>query len=99
MNKCPRKQENGLGSCCLSVETSGLSRREFLSQVGRSGAAVALAACTPWPLFSSRVQADVTPAKSAEELLSSSATTLAKAIRDKKVSSEEVVNAYLQRIE
>ena len=47
----------------------------------------------------SRAQAETAPAKSADELIYGSATTLAKAIRDKKVSSAEVVNAYLQRIE
>src|SRR2546426_10410002 len=34
-----------------------------------------------------------------DELIYASATTLAQAIRDKKVSSQEVVEAYVQRIE
>lgn len=34
-----------------------------------------------------------------EDLIYASATVLARAIRDKEVSSEELVNAYLQRIE
>lgn len=99
MNRCPKKQENGLASCCFSVETSGLSRREFLAQAGRSGAAAVLATCTPWTLSPSLAQAEAPPAKSADELIDGSATTLAKAIRDKKVSSAEVLTAYLQRIE
>ena len=51
------------------------------------------------PLFSSLAQAEVTPAPPTDELIFALAITLAKAIREKKVSSEEVVNVYLKRIE
>jgi amidase len=44
-------------------------------------------------------RAETIPTKSTDELIYASATALAKAIREKKVSAEEVVTAYLQRIE
>jgi len=76
-----------------------VSRREFLARAGKSSAAAVFATCTSVSLFPSLAQAEVTPTSSTDELTSASATRLAKLIREKKVSSEEVVNAYLKRIE
>jgi amidase len=50
-------------------------------------------------LLPSLAQAQTTFPKPVGELTYFSATALAKALRDKQVSSEEVVNAYLRRIE
>jgi amidase len=73
---------------------AGFSRREFLAVLGAGGAATMLASCNASvsSLFSAT---SVKPT----ELTSWSATALAQAVRAKKVSAEEVVNAYLQRIE
>jgi amidase len=72
----------------------GVSRREFLALLGAGGAATLLASCnvSSSSLFSA---ISVKPT----ELTSLSAMALAQAIRDKRVSAEEVVNAYLRRIE
>ena len=80
------------------VELLGWSRREFLILLGSGAVAATLAACesqTPSPPSSQTTASLSKPT----ELIYLSATTLAQAIRKKKVSSEEVVNAYLQRIE
>ena len=71
----------------------GLSRREFMVLLGKGSAAATLA-----PLLPLAAQAEAQPTKSAGELIYASATALAKAIREKQVSAEEVVNAYLRRI-
>lgn len=71
----------------------GLSRREFLTLVGCSSAAIALTACE-----SATFPVPNTPAKTTE-LIYRSATELARVIRTRKVSSTEVVNAYLQHLE
>jgi amidase len=76
------------------AEPHGLSRREFLTLLGSSGAVAMLTACESTPL--SRPTAKTAKPTA---LIYTSATTLARAIREKRVSSEEVVNAYLQRIE
>ncbi len=47
----------------------------------------------------STVRAGDEPATLKDELIYASAAALARAIRAKKVSSEEVINAYLRRIE
>jgi len=79
--------------------TKGLSRREFLRQLGKGGAAAALAVHAPMSWLLPSAQAETTPTKSTDELIYASATALAKAIREKKVSAEEVVTAHLRRIE
>ncbi|HEV8716129.1 MAG TPA: amidase [Candidatus Binatia bacterium] len=79
------------------VEPLGWSRRGFLALLG-GGVAATLAACESTVPPPSSPQTTATSAKSTE-LIYTSATRLAQAIRKKKVSSEEVVNAYLQRIE
>jgi amidase len=80
-------------------ESLSLSRREFLAQLAKGSATAMLTTCTPLTLWPSSVQAEATPTQSTDELLYASAAALAKAIREKKVSSEEVVSAYLRRIE
>jgi amidase len=57
------------------------------------------AAWTPTALLLPSAQAQTTPARPTDELIYASATALAKAIRAKEVSSEEVVKAHLHRIE
>src|SRR5438552_646080 len=81
------------------VESLGLSRREFLALSRRVGAASVLAAYTPLALLLPSAQAQAKPATPTDELIYLSATALAKAIRAKEVSSEEVVNACLRRLE
>jgi amidase len=82
------------GRSTLENSPWGFSRREFLALLGANGAAAMLASCNASvsSLFSAT---SVKPT----ELTSLSVTALAQAIRTKKVSAEEVVNAYLQRIE
>jgi len=80
-------------------EERRLSRRKFLAQLGKGSAAIALTAYTPIALLPSLVQTEAQPSKSVDELIYASAAALAKAIRDKQVSAEEVVNAFLRRIE
>src|SRR2546426_10318378 len=75
------------------VGPSRWSRREFLTLLGCSSAAIALTACQ------SKTLTVVSPPAKPTELIYTSATELARAIRSRKVSSEEVVNAYLQHIE
>lgn len=72
----------------------GVPRREFLALLGAGSAATLFAACntSSSSLFSAT---SVKPS----ELTSLSTVVLAQAIRGKKVSAEEVVNAYLRRIE
>ena len=75
-----------------------LSRRSFMALVGSGGTAAVLAACQSGAPSASSPSSQLGSLKEAE-LISASATTLAKAIRTKQVSSEEVVKAYIQRIE
>jgi amidase len=69
------------------------SRRRFLAQLGAAGAASALLA--------SRLRAETasTASKIPDDLLYTSATRLAAMIKAKKVSSTEVVKAYIARIQ
>jgi hypothetical protein len=98
MNETGEESEKSLKSPQREVELHGLSRREFLARLGKGSAAVAFSAYAPIALLPSSVRAESQLTKSADELIYASATTLAKAIREKQVSSEEVVNAYLRRI-
>ena len=98
MNTARGVERRQKGSLWQMAEPLGVSRREFLTQLGKGSAVAMLVAHTPMALLSPAVQAEVKPVKPLE-LIYTSATTLAKAIRAKEVSSEEVVNAYLQRIE
>jgi len=75
-----------------------LSRRGFLTLLASSSAAAVFPACESSTPTSFSSQAAGKPNRSTE-LIYLSATQLAQAIRKRKVSSEEVVNAYLQRIE
>src|SRR5215510_13065391 len=70
-----------------------MSRRHFLQSTGT----VALLALVAPPGLADATK--TTPTDNKEKLLDSSAMTLAKAIRARQVSSEEVVHAFLQRIE
>src|SRR5437870_10376625 len=100
MNRTTDAREQPFVSVWPMGESLGLSRREFLAQLGRGSAAVTLTACTSIALLPPTVQAEDKPTKlKKDELIYVSASALAKAIRAKEVSSEEVVNAYLQRIE
>ncbi|HJY81199.1 MAG TPA: amidase family protein, partial [Candidatus Binatia bacterium] len=75
-----------------------LSRRGFLTLLASSSAAAVFTACETSAPTSFSSQAAGKPNRSTE-LIYLSATQLAQAIRKRKVSSEKVVNAYLQRIE
>src|SRR6266850_3867317 len=75
-----------------------LSRRGFLTLFASSSAAAVLTACESSAPTSLSSQAARKPNRPTE-LIYLSATQLAQAIRKRKVSSEEVANAYLQRIE
>jgi amidase len=83
----------------LATDSQSWSRREFLTQLGKGGAAAMLAMHAPLPWSPSSARAETKSPTSTDELIYASATALAKAIREKKVSAEEVVTAYLQRIE
>jgi amidase len=67
--------------------------------LGKGYAVATLAASAPSALLPSAAQAEIQLIKPTNELIYVSAAALAKAIRDKQVSSAEVVNAYLQHIE
>jgi amidase len=99
MNRFPGRPERDLASLWPTAEALGLSRREFLRQLGHGGTAAALAVHAPMSWLLPAAQAETTPTKSTDELIYASATALAKAIREKRVSAEEVVMAYLRRIE
>jgi len=99
MNKVVQVKGKQAESLWQTGELFGLSRREVLALLGGCGVAAALAVWTPMALFPPSARAETTPAKPTDELIYASATALAQAIRDKKVSSEEVVKAHLQRIE
>lgn len=77
----------------------GVSRRTFLALLQSSGAAAALASCTSTETTPPATSSPALPSLKQGELIYASATTLAKAIRTKQVSSEEVVKAYVDRIE
>lgn len=77
------------------VSTQQISRRRFLALSG-TGSAVAMLATAP-PAWAESTATSPQPASN--PLTSVSATALAKAIRGKQVSAEEVVDAYLKRIE
>ena len=80
-----------------SADGQALSRREFLALSGKGG--VAALTVTMAPTLVSPVQAnEASPTKLPDVHIYDSATTLAKAIREKQVSSVEVVNACLDRI-
>jgi amidase len=79
-------------------ETFEWSRRQFLALLGSSSAATVLASCQSTTPLSLSSQATNKPTRPTE-LIYLSATDLARAIRQRKVSAEEVINAYLQRIE
>ena len=81
------------------AEHHGLSRRTFLTLLPSSGAAAVLTACNHKDTASTTRSSHAPPPIKHEELIYASATTLAKAIRAKHVSSEEVVKAYVERIE
>ena len=84
------------------VAPLGLSRRKFLALLGSGGVAAVLASFPPSVsrlLAPSMVEPAYASTTATDELIYTSATQLAQAIRAKKVSSEEVVKAYLQRIE
>jgi amidase len=93
MHETADERSRQVESLWSEVGPSRWSRREFLALLGCSSAAIALTACESktLPLAS-------TPTKPTE-LIYTSATELARAIRSRKVSSEEVVNAYLQHVE
>src|SRR5215475_452473 len=95
MRTATDKHEGQTESRQSEVALFGWSRREFLTLLGSSSAAALLAACE------SRAPSSQTAVRSARptELTSLSASALARDIRTKKVSAEEVINAYLQRIE
>lgn len=99
MNRTAELWEKQLAPLWHMVEPPGLSRRGFLAHLGKGGVVVALASCMPITLLSPSAQAEDKSAKPKDELTYASATVLAKAIRDKHVSSEEVLNAYLKRVE
>ena len=77
----------------------GVLRRTFLALLQSSGAAAALASCTSTETTPPATSSPALPSLKQGELIYASATTLAKAIRTKQVSSEEVVKAYVDRIE
>lgn len=103
MNKTANVKERHIELLWQRIEPLGVSRREFLELLGKGGAAAVLAALPREPLFAQEVaqplSAIATSTNPSDELIYASATTLGKAIRAKKVSSEEVVKAYLKRIE
>src|SRR5262245_50523670 len=74
------------------------SRRTFLAHLGKGSAVVALASSSPF-LVASSLQAQPAPQQARDGLPDASAAMLAKRIREKQVSSTEVVDAYLKRIE
>ena len=75
--------------------TQQLSRRRFLALSGQGSAAALLATAAPaWAESTS-----TSPQPVSNPLASVSVTALAKAIRDKQICAEEVVDSYLKRIE
>jgi len=84
------------------VAPLGLSRRKFLALLASGGVAAVLESCPPSVsrlLAPSMVEPAYASTTATDELIYTSATKLAQAIRAKKLSSEEVVSAYLRRIE
>jgi amidase len=82
-----------------AIDSQGWSRREFLRQLGKGGAVTTLAMHASLSWSPAAARAETAPPTSTDELIYASATALAKAIRAKKVSSVEVIEAHLKRIE
>jgi amidase len=99
MKKATDGAEGRNASLQQMAESQGLSRRKFLKQLGKGGAAAIFIAHSPVSLPSSLARAEDKSTKPQDEWIYTSATALAKAIRAKEISSEEVVNAYLRRVE
>jgi len=98
MNTTSKSKEQSSDSLWKMAECHGVSRRTFLALLSSGGATAVLAACQGANTSTSIPQPQNAPLKDTE-LIYASATALAKAIRTKQVSSVEVVQAYVQRIE
>lgn len=98
MKQAGKSKQQSLGSLWEAAARHGVSRRTFLALLSSGGATAVLAACQGANTSTALPQPQNTPLKDTE-LIYASATALAKAIRSKRVSSVEVVNAYVQRIE
>ena len=83
-------QENG------RVRQKGSSRREFLGTVGRA-VALPIVAGTSLQGLSRLAQAAVAPLRQ-DEIFYKSATKMAKMVRKKRISSRELIQAHLDRI-
>lgn len=103
MNGTVNLTERHVEALWQRVKPSGVSRREFLGLLGKGGVAAGLASLPLHPLIvqgapAPRPITGQVPGKPRDEIIYSSATGLARAIRTKEISSEELVKAYLQRI-
>lgn len=77
-----------------------LSRRKFLTLMGGTGAAVAASSVlVAKPTSASAEVVELSVSSAPTDLISMSATKIAKLIRSKRVSSVEVVQAYLDHID
>lgn len=101
MSKTVDLEERQVELLWQRVAPLGLSRRKFLALLSNGGVAAVLAAFPPSVscFLAKPVNELVYAETTSDEWIYTSATKLAQAIRAKKVSSEEVINAYLKRIE
>jgi amidase len=98
MNQAERDESQSNDTLWEVAARHGFSRRTFLALLSSGGTSAVLAACQNTNTSISPSQPQSASLKHSE-LIYASATTLAKAIRSKQVSSEEVVRAYVERIE
>ena len=98
MNQTEKKSLQSNDSLWKMADCHGVSRRTFLALLSSGSATAVLAACQGANTNTAIPQPQNASLKDTE-LIYASATALAKAIRTKQVSSVEVVQAYLQRIE
>lgn len=92
-------QEPEQTSSGQTQEAANYSRRNFLSLVGGTSAAAALSTIPAAPLTGRAQAAHLSPSSPTTDLTAMSASQLARLIRRRVVSSVEVVQAYLDRID